>query len=121
MAQQIFSVRNVERGTILAPRVRLASGIIDRFLGLMGRSGVGDGGGLLLRHSSSIHSCFMRFRFDAVFLDAENRVVRIVPAMRPWRIAFGGRGAKDTLELPPGTAEATGTQPGDRLALEEPV
>ena len=61
----------------------------------------------------------MRFRFDAIFIDRENRVVKIVPAMRQWRIAFGGRGAKDVIELAAGVAEQTGTQPGDALVFEE--
>src|SRR5574338_1430032 len=100
-----FSVRNADKGTIVATDARLASGFVSRFFGLMGRKGVAQGGGLLLTRSASIHSFFMRFRFDAIFLDKEDRVVKIVPAMRQWWLAFGGRGAKDTLELPAGVAE----------------
>jgi uncharacterized membrane protein (UPF0127 family) len=118
---RVFSVRNAERGTVLCTRARLASGIVSRFFGLMGRKGVEEGGGLLLTKSSSIHSFFMRFRFDAIFLDKEDRVVKVVPAMRQWWIAFGGKGARDTLELPAGVAERTGTVPGDRLVYEEPA
>lgn len=118
---KVFSVRNVDRDTTLATRARLASSFVDRFFGLMGRKRVDDGGGLLLVRSASIHSFFMRFRFDAVFLDHEQRVVKVVPAMRQWWIAFGGRGAKDVLELAAGVAEATGTRPGDLLAFENPI
>jgi hypothetical protein len=118
---RVFSVRNAERGTVLATRARLASSYIDRLFGLMGRKRVEEGGGLLLTKSASIHSFFMRFRFDAVFLDKESRVVKVVPAMRQWWIAFGGRGAKDVLELPAGVAAATNTQPGDTLLFEEPA
>ena len=117
---KVFSIRNTDRGTTLATRARLASSHSSRFFGLMGRKGVEDGGGLLLAKSASIHSFFMRFRFDAIFIDRENRVVKIVPAMRQWWIAFGGRGAKDVIELPAGVAEQTGTQPGDALVFEEP-
>jgi uncharacterized membrane protein (UPF0127 family) len=116
-----FSVRNVERGTTLATSAKLASSFVSRFFGLMGRKSVAEGGGILLTRSASIHSCFMRFRFDAIFLDRDNRVVKIVPSMRKWWFAFGGRGAKDTLELPAGVAERTNTQPGDTLAFELPA
>ena len=116
-----FSVQNADRGTTLATRAKLASSFVSRFFGLMGRKQVDDGGGLLLTRSASIHSFFMRFRFDAVFLDKEDRVVKIVPAMRQWWIAFGGRGAKDVLELPAGVAASTGTVPGDRLEFVEPA
>jgi uncharacterized membrane protein (UPF0127 family) len=114
-----FTVRNPDRGTVLATRAKLAADIVSRFFGLMGRKAVEDGGGLLLTKSASIHSFFMRFRFDAIFLDKEDRVVKIVPAMRTWRISFGGRGAKHTLELPAGVAERSGTQPGDLLVFDE--
>ena len=116
---KVFSVRNVTRGTTLATQARLASSYSARFFGLMGRKRVADGGGLLLTKTASIHSFFMRFRFDAVFIDRENRVTKIVPAMRQWWIAFGGRGAKDVIELPAGVAAQTGTQPGDVLAFDE--
>lgn len=115
---KVFSVKNVDRGTTLATQARLASSYSARFFGLMGRKRIDDGGGLLLTKTASIHSFFMRFRFDAVFIDRENKVVKIVPAMRQWWIAFGGRGTKDVIELPAGVAEQTGTQPGDVLSFE---
>ena len=117
---KVFSVRNADRGTVLATRARLASNLWTRFAGLMLRRGVEEGGGLLLTSSSSIHSFFMRFRFDAIFLDRDGRVTKVVPAMRTWRIAFGGKGAKHTLELPAGVAARTGTVAGDQLLFDEP-
>ena len=63
---KVFSVRNTERGTTLATRARLASSYGARFFGLMGRKGVEEGGGILLTKSASIHSFFMRFRFDVI-------------------------------------------------------
>ena len=116
-----FSVRNADKGTTLVARGKLASSFVSRFFGLMGRRGVEEGGGLLITSSSSIHSFFMRFRFDAIFIDREGRVVKIVPAMRQWWVAFGGRGAKDVLELPAGVAERTRTERGDQLTFEEPA
>lgn len=116
-----FSVRNVDRRAALVTRGKLASSFVSRFFGLMGRRGVEDGGGLLITRSASIHSFFMRFRFDAIFIDGDGRVVKIVPSMRQWWVAFGGKGAKDVLELPAGVAARTNTQPGDLLAFEDPA
>jgi uncharacterized membrane protein (UPF0127 family) len=112
---KVLSVRNADRGTTLATRARLASSYWDRLMGLMGRKRIDEGGGLFITKSASIHSFFMRFRFDAVFIDRENRVVSVTPSMRQWWVAFGGRGAKDVIELPAGVAAATGTQRGDLL------
>ncbi len=121
MKRRVFSVRNADRGTVLCTRAKIADNIATRFFGLMGRKGVEDGGGLLITKSSSIHSFFMRFRFDAIFLDRDARVVKVVPAMRQWWVAFGGKGARDVLELPAGVAARTNTVAGDRLEYDEPT
>jgi uncharacterized membrane protein (UPF0127 family) len=116
-----FSVRNADRGTVLITNGKLASSYWARFWGLMMKKGVPEGGGILLTKSSSIHSFFMRFRFDAIFIDADDRVVKIIPSMRQWWVAFGGKGAKNTLEMPAGVAERTNTQAGDQLLFEPPL
>jgi uncharacterized protein len=59
---------------------------------------------------------FMRFPIDAVFLDREHRVLRVVEHLAPWRMA-GCRGAKAVVELPAGEAARVGLAPGDRLLL----
>ena len=116
-----FSVRNVDRGAILATRASLASSYWARLWGLMFKRGVAEGGGILLTKSSSIHSSFMFFRFDAVFVDNDGRVTKVVHAMRPWWLSFGGKGAKHTLELAAGVAARTGTVAGDHLVFEDPL
>jgi uncharacterized membrane protein (UPF0127 family) len=118
---KVFSVRNSTRGSLLATNAKLASSYWSRFWGLMLRRRLSDGDGILLTKSSSIHSFFMFFRFDALYLDRDGRVVKVVHAMRPWWISFGGKGSKDTLELPAGTAQRTQTVTGDLLAFEEPI
>jgi len=115
---KIFRVRNTSRDTVLVTDGRLHSSYWSRFWGLMLRRRLPEGGGILLTKTSSIHSWFMFFRFDAIYLDRENRVVKVVHAMRPWWFSFGGKGAKDTLELPARVAERTGTVAGDVLAFE---
>jgi uncharacterized membrane protein (UPF0127 family) len=84
--------------------------------GLLGRDGLGQGEGLLLRPASSIHTFFMRFPIDAVFLDRELAVVGIEDSIVPWRAA-SQRGAKAVLELPAGESSRRGIAVGDRLTL----
>ena len=84
--------------------------------GLLGRRSLPDHEGLLLRPAGSIHTAFMRFPIDAVFVDGGGRVLRVMEAMPPWRTA-AARGAKAVLELPAGAALAAGLSPGDRLLL----
>jgi uncharacterized membrane protein (UPF0127 family) len=85
--------------------------------GLLGRSGLARGEGLLLQPAGSIHTFFMRFPIDAVFLDADRRVLRVVADVRPWRTAAVRR-ARAVLELAAGEAARVGMEAGTVLRLE---
>jgi uncharacterized membrane protein (UPF0127 family) len=102
-----------DKASELAAEVSVARGLWSRFWGLMGRRSLPDGHGLLLEPCSSVHMFFMRFPLDVVFLNREKRVVRIIPALKPWRTALGGRGAHSALELNAGAAEAAQLEVGD--------
>lgn len=88
--------------------------------GLLGRSGLPPGDGMLFRNESSIHSAFMKFDFDAVFLDKDLRVVRVAERIRPWR-AVSARRARNILELAAGEISQRGVQVGDQLAVDKLV
>jgi uncharacterized membrane protein (UPF0127 family) len=103
----------------LAARVAPAHTFWGRLRGLMltSPSEFGDGQGLWLRPCRGIHSFFMRFAFDAVYLDRELRVVYVVQSLRPWRMAATVWAARSVLELPPGTVAATHTEAGDVIEI----
>src|SRR3954452_16143357 len=103
-------------GSVVCERVTLADSPVTRMRGLLGRDGLEQGEGLLLRPASSIHTFFMRFPIDAVFLDPSLVVVGIADALEPWRAA-SQRGAKAVLELPAGESSRRGLAIGDRLSL----
>lgn len=106
-------------GESLCERCLVAARPFARMKGLLGRAGLGPGEGLLLRPGGSIHTWFMRFPIDAVFLDEEMRVLRVATGVKPWRLA-GCRGARAVLELSSGECERRGVRPGDRLVPVEP-
>lgn len=87
-----------------------------RLRGLLGRPALGAGEGLLLRPTGSIHTWFMRFAIDAVFLDRDLRVLRVVDELRPWHAA-AARKAHAVLELPAGEAGRRALAVGDVLAI----
>jgi uncharacterized membrane protein (UPF0127 family) len=91
--------------------VRLAATPLARLRGLIGRPPSPTP--LLLAPARSVHTAGLRRPIDVVFLDADLRVVKVVHALRPWRVA-GARDAVAVLELVAGAATV---QPGDRLAL----
>jgi uncharacterized membrane protein (UPF0127 family) len=101
-------------GRVVCERCLLAETPLARTRGLLGRSGLSSGEGMLLQPAASIHTAFMRFAIDAVFLDRANRVVKVAAALRPWRAA-ACRGARAVLELPAGEAARRGLRPGVSL------
>ena len=96
----------------------VASTSFARMKGLLGRSSLDAGEGMLFPRTGSIHMFFMRFAIDAIFCSRDLRVVKVVRNLRPWRTA-AARGAKVVIELPAGAAE--GIEPGDRLVLDNAV
>lgn len=88
----------------LVCRARVAKSFVARFRGLMGVGQLAPGSGLLLPRTSSVHTHFMRFPIDVVFLDPDRRIVSIAKALRPWRMARA-KGAKSVLELAAGECE----------------
>ena len=113
-----IQARNETRGTVLADRVEIGSSLWAKFMGLMGRSSLAPGAALWLPGDNGIHMFFMRFPIDVIFTDREARVTRTVAGLRPWRVVWWARGARDCLELPVGALTASGTQAGDQLAVE---
>jgi uncharacterized protein len=105
-------------GGVVCERCEVADNTLRRMKGLLGRSSLGAGEGLLIRPASSIHMFFMRFPIDAVFLDRTLQVVGIAESLRPWRVA-GRRGARAVLELPAGEVARRGLRPAERLVLTE--
>lgn len=106
---------------LLAARVGLADGWWSRLRGLIGRPPLQPGQGLWIVPCQQVHTHFMGGAIDVVFLDPAGTVLRILPALRPWRFSPWVRGARAVLELPPGAAAAAGLSVGERLAWREPA
>jgi uncharacterized protein len=110
-----LTLRRESDGRVVCERCGVAATMLTRMRGLLGRAELPAEEGLLIA-TWSIHMFFMRFAIDAVFLDRERRVVRIVENLGPWRTA-SCRGAKEVVELAAGEASRRGLAVGDRLVL----
>lgn len=111
-------IRNETRGSELASQAQVASSPWSRLKGLLGRSSLQMGEALLLERSTSIHTAFMRFAIDVVYVDRSGQVVKVVSDMKPFRMSGVLRGGRSVIELPSGTVVATGTVKGDQLAFD---
>lgn len=112
-----FHVINSDRDTVLGERVVRAGNLLTRTRGLMGVASLPVGAGLLLDGDNAIHTCFMRFPIDVVFVDNQERVLHLIHRLAPWRASRFVWRARAVLELPAGTLDRTRTQVGDRLAF----
>lgn len=105
-------------GGVLVERLEIARSTRDRMRGLLGRDSLPSGGGMLIERCSSIHTFFMKFPIDVIFLDRDGAARKVVADLGPWRLASAW-GAQDVVELPAGTLSRMPVCPGDALRIEE--
>ncbi|MFH0911484.1 MAG: DUF192 domain-containing protein [Planctomycetota bacterium] len=103
-------------GVVMVPRLAIAETRFESLIGLLGHKELAGDAGFLLPRCRSIHTCFMRFALDLVFLDREGRVCKLVEAIPPWRMS-SAREAQSVLELPPGAIRRAGWIPGLAVAV----
>ncbi len=104
-----------EDGRIVCDSVVVADNTARRMRGLLGHRTLPPGEGIVLRPAWSIHTAFMRFPIDVVFIDAEQVVMRVEPSLRPFSTA-SCRGAREVVELSAGECDRRGLVAGDRIA-----
>jgi len=81
---------------------------LTRLVGLLKHSMLPDNEAMLFEPGGSIHTIGMRFAIDVVYLEKDNKVLKIVADMRPWRFSFAPKGTRRVLELSSGNAKRTG-------------
>lgn len=113
-----YVLRNGRTGAILATDLEQAFDSARRRRGLLGRSRLAPAAAMILAPCAAVHTCFMRFPIDVVFVRRDGHVLKVCAEIKPWRAA-GTRGAFAAIELAAGTAALAGTLPGDRLELSQ--
>ena len=113
----MIHVRNLTRGTSLGDAIDVADDSAARAKGLLKRDRLDEGSGLWIVPCEGVHTFFMRFTIDVLYIDRKRRVRRAVRQLVPWRMSVCLT-AYSVLELPAGTIECTNTQKGDQLEIE---
>jgi uncharacterized protein len=108
---------NLRTGAVLGERVEVAATFYHRALGLLGRRALKSGAGMFIPGCSAIHTFFMLFPIDALFLDEHHRITKALVNMKPFRIAISPRGTKSVLELPCGTLSQGICHRGDAVSF----
>ncbi len=104
----------------LVENLEVAASFFARLRGLMGRSNLPKGAGMLIKHSgNSIHTCFMKFPIDVAFVTASGKVVYVRSHIKPWRMVVAPiLTTTDCLELPAGVLDSGQVKIGDILRVE---
>ncbi len=113
-------VTNTLRSTVLATRLEVADSGPKRNKGLLGRDGLAQGEGLWIVPCESVHTFFMRFPIDLVYLDRKNTVRKVRSGVGAWRLS-ACLSAHSVLELPAGTIRETQTELGDALEFSSAI
>ena len=112
-----MQIANLTKHTELASNASAASSFWQRLVGLLGRRSLPAGEALLLQPCRSVHTLFMRFAIDLVYVDTQMTVVKTVHGLRPFRVSGALRRAHAVIELPAGALLRSRTAVGDQLAV----
>lgn len=119
-----FELVDAGSGRILVPHLEIAVERTARNRGLLGRDGLPDGHALAIAPTNAVHTFFMRFPIDIVFVARSGRVLKVREAVPAWRIAIG-LGAFAVVELAAGGASRAGIVTGlhvlARVAVPAPT
>lgn len=99
------------------PTITIANGFWQRFKGLMLSKPLPTDRALLISRCSSVHTFFMRYALDLIYLDNDNRVVKLVRGVKPWRMSWGGTGATQILEMTTGGIDLFAIQMGEPMVI----
>lgn len=108
---------NNSKGTTIATDVSFADTPIKRMKGLLGRKVFATGEALVIKPCSAVHTYFMRFPIDLLFVDKDNKVIQTVPSLGSFRLTKIYFKANLVIELPSGTIKDSLTAIGDTLSF----
>ncbi|MFW6152290.1 MAG: DUF192 domain-containing protein [Verrucomicrobiota bacterium] len=103
---------------ILVERLFVAVGSFQRMKGLLGRKHFPQGEGLYLEPAPVIHTFFMRFKLDLIFLDSNMRVTCYRKDVKPFQIVHGGKGAHSVVEVESGWLGSGAAAIGAKLNIQ---
>ncbi|MFH1046557.1 MAG: DUF192 domain-containing protein [Candidatus Omnitrophota bacterium] len=115
---QTVQIINATKNTIIAQEGHLALSFEQRLRGLLGRTSLGTSEAMILNPCSSIHTLFMHFAIDVVFVDKNMQIVKIFEQLSPNRLTPIIWNAKLAIELPAGKINQTNTQIQDKIELK---
>jgi uncharacterized protein len=113
-----MKITNKTKNSVLADDVIMADTPLMRMRGLLGKEEFHKGQALIIRPCQSIHTFFMRFPIDVLFVDKNNKVIKTIDNLRPFRLVPVYFNSAFVIELPVGAIQQSSTSKNDTLLLE---
>ncbi|GIW21844.1 MAG: hypothetical protein KatS3mg068_0851 [Candidatus Sericytochromatia bacterium] len=114
MKLQIINTRN---NKVIGSNIILGNTLLLRLIGLIGKKELKEDEGILLTPCNSIHMMFMKIPLDIIFLDSENKIIKVIENIKPWKISPIVLKAKSVLELPINSIKKNDLQINDKLDI----
>lgn len=115
MSTQLYKIIKNKNAELIVNNLEQATSFLERGKGLLGRDGLNDDHGLWIKPCNNIHTFFMKFKIDCVFLDEHLVIQRISSNMKPFRVAGPVWKARSVIEFKAGTVEKAKLAVGDQL------
>ncbi len=112
-----MKLTNVTKGVVLAEEARLADSFLKRLTGLLGKKKLAKSQALIIKPCNSIHTFFMHFPIDVLFVNKNNAVIKVILGLKPFRLSGIYFNAAYAVELPPGTVGSSLSGVGDILSI----
>lgn len=109
---------NKKTKLVLVEQLNIAQSFLSRLVGLLGHKNLNASEGLWIHKCNSIHTFFMRFTIDCIFLDENLKIKKVFSYVKPWRVTWPVWSARSVIELPAGAAQFLNLREGDELYVE---
>jgi uncharacterized membrane protein (UPF0127 family) len=106
---------NKTQNTVLVPHLEVATAFVDRGVGLLKRTSLNEQEGLWINPCNSIHTFFMKFSIDCIFITKDLVVDDLVENVAPWKVVFPRWRSRSVIELPSGFIRKSNVKKGDQL------
>jgi uncharacterized membrane protein (UPF0127 family) len=113
-----MKIYNISKGRYIASKAKMADSFLKRLVGLMGKSELEEEACLVITPCSSIHTFFMKFSIDVVFIDKGCKVVKLIRGVGPQKMVMPVRGAHSVVEFDSRNEMTYGIEEGDVLKIE---
>ena len=113
-----MKIYNSSKNNLIADDVKLADNFFSRTIGLLSKKSLSEGEGLVIKPCCSIHTLFMRFEIDVLFVNKKNEIVALYENVKPWRILPIHPTSHYVIEVPAGTVAARNIMKHDIINIE---